>query len=77
MKKDKKYDTLAVIDNNNFCDIQTDGHGDSMTNPARRAESVKMRLKTRPRDLLAPDVICYPQSPNPPTLKPIPIPKSP
>ena len=45
MKKDKKPDTLAVIDNFNFCDIQTDrqtdGHGDSMTDPVQRAESVK------------------------------------
>ena len=28
--------------NFNFCDIQTDGHGNSMTDPARRIESVKM-----------------------------------
>ena len=46
MKKDKKPDTLAGIDNYNFCDIhtdrQTDRHGDSMTDPAQRAESVKM-----------------------------------
>ena len=46
MKKDEKPDTSAVIDNYNFCDrntdTQTDGHGDSMTNPAQRAESVKI-----------------------------------
>ena len=42
MKKDKKPDTLAVIDNDNFCNIQTDGHGDSMTDRAQRAESVKI-----------------------------------
>ena len=46
MKKDKKPDTLAVIDNDNCCDIQTDrqtdGHGDSMTDPAQRAEWVKI-----------------------------------
>ena len=41
MKTDKIYDTLAVIDNYNFCDIQTDGQGDSMTDPASRAESMK------------------------------------
>ena len=28
--------------NLNFCDIQTDGQGNSMTDPARRIESVKM-----------------------------------
>ena len=36
-------DTLAIIDNYNFCDTrkytQKDGHGDSMTDPAQRAES--------------------------------------
>ena len=31
MKKDEKPDTLAVIDNYNFCDKHTDGYGDSMT----------------------------------------------
>ena len=41
MKKDKISDTLAVIDNYNFCDIQTDGQGDSMTDPVWRAESMK------------------------------------
>ena len=33
MKKDKKPDTLAVIDNTTFMtNMQTDRHGDSMTN---------------------------------------------
>ena len=41
MKKDKKPDTFTVIDNYNFCDIQTDGHGNSMTDPAQWAKSVK------------------------------------
>ena len=45
MKKDKQPNNLAVIDNYNFCDRHTnrhtDGHGDSMNNPAQRAESVK------------------------------------
>ena len=41
MKKDKKSNTLAVVDNYNCCDIQTDGHGDSMTDPAQMAELVK------------------------------------
>ena len=45
MKKGKKPNTLAVIENYNFSDkhtdIQTDGHGDSITDPAQRAESVK------------------------------------
>ena len=46
MTKDKKPDTLAVINNYNLFDKytnrQTDGHGDSMTDPAQRAQSVKM-----------------------------------
>ena len=42
MKKDEKPDTLAVIGNYNFCDIKTDGPGDSMTDPAQRAKSVKI-----------------------------------
>ena len=46
MKKAKKPDTLAVIDNYNFCDKhthrQTDGHGNSMTDPAQRAESLQL-----------------------------------
>ena len=46
MKKDKKPDTLAVIDNYKFYDRQThkqtDKPGDSMTDPAKRAKSVKM-----------------------------------
>ena len=42
MKKDKKPDTLAVIDNYIQTDRQTDRHGDSMTDPAQRAESVKI-----------------------------------
>ena len=46
MKKDKKSDTLAVINNFNFSDIQTDGHGDSMTEPARRAELMKIYGQT-------------------------------
>ena len=45
MKKYGKPGTLAFIDNYNFDDRQTDGHGDSMTNPAWRAESVKITLK--------------------------------
>ena len=53
MKKDLKPDTLAVID------IQTDGHGNSMTDPAQRAESVKIEGTARyARQLPAPsDVI--------------------
>ena len=39
MKKDEKPDTLAVINNYKR---QTDGHDDSMTDPAQRAESVKV-----------------------------------
>ena len=42
MKKDKKSDTLAVIDNYNFYDRHTYGHGNSMTDPAQRDESVKI-----------------------------------
>ena len=42
MKKDKKHDTFADIDNYNFCDIQKDGHVDSMTDPAQRAKSVRI-----------------------------------
>ena len=48
MKNTKKNsDRLYVIDNYNFCDrhtnkhTQTDGHHDSMTDPAQSAESVK------------------------------------
>ena len=37
MKKDKKPDTLAVVNNYNFydkhTDIHKDGHGDSMSDP--------------------------------------------
>ena len=44
MEKDKNFVTLAVIDNYNFCGIQTDKHGDSMSNPAQRPESVKRML---------------------------------
>ena len=40
-KKKKKLDTLAVIDNYNFCDKHTHRHGNSMTDPAQRAKSVK------------------------------------
>ena len=46
MKKDKNSDHLAVLDNYNFCDKHTDGHGDSMTDPAQRAESVKIVLQS-------------------------------
>ena len=44
MKKDEKPDTLAVIDNyrQTYTHIHTYGHGDSMTNPAQRTESVKI-----------------------------------
>ena len=48
MTKGRKQipDTLAVIDNYKFCDthtgIHTDEHGDSMANPAQRADSVKL-----------------------------------
>ena len=45
MKKYQPFDTLAVIDNYNFCDIQTDGHGDSITGPARRAKLVKRLIE--------------------------------
>ena len=48
MKKDKKPDTLTVINNYNFCDIQTDGHGNSMTNPAQGAKSVKTQIGSLP-----------------------------
>ena len=45
MKKEEKPDTFAVIDDYNFYDrpthIHTYGHGDYMTDPAQRAESVK------------------------------------
>ena len=40
MKKYKKPDTLSVI---NYYNFVTDGHWDSMTQPAQRAESVKIR----------------------------------
>ena len=33
----KKPNTLAVINNYKFYDRQTDGHGDSMTDPAEMA----------------------------------------
>ena len=46
MKKDNEPDDFAFINNYNFYDRQTDrhsyGHGDSMTYPAQRAESVKI-----------------------------------
>ena len=42
MKKDQKSETFAVINNYNFRDIQTDCHGNPMTNLARRAWSVKI-----------------------------------
>ena len=41
MKKDKNSDYLAIIDNYNFYDRHTYGDGDSMTDPAQRAQSVK------------------------------------
>ena len=41
-KERQKPDFLAVIDNYNFCDKHTYGHGDSMTDPAQRAESLKI-----------------------------------
>ena len=44
MKKDNNSDHLAVIDNYTFCDKHTDGHVDSMTDPAQRAESVKTKF---------------------------------
>ena len=57
MKKEENPDTLAVIDNYNFCDIQTDrrtdGHGDSMTNPAQKAESVKINEKNNTNQIFA------------------------
>ena len=40
-KRNKKHDTLAVINNYYHCDIHTHRHGDSMTDPAQRAKSVK------------------------------------
>ena len=47
-KKEKKTDTLAVSDNYIFCDrhtnTHTDRHGDSMTDPAQKAESVKIQV---------------------------------
>ena len=49
MKKDEKPETLAIMDNYNFCDISTDGHGDSMTDPAQRAESVTKELDLHAR----------------------------
>ena len=49
MMKDEINGTLAVIDNYNFCDMQTNrqtgGHGDSMTDPAQMAESVKIKIR--------------------------------
>ena len=46
IKKDKKTDNLAFINNYIFhdthTDIHTDGHGDSMTKPGQRPESVKI-----------------------------------
>ena len=44
MKKDGKPDTMAVINNYNFCLKHTDGHGPSMTDPAQRADSVKILI---------------------------------
>ena len=48
MKKDKNFDHLAIINSYNLCDthtdIHTDGYGDPMTNPAQRAELVKIRF---------------------------------
>ena len=38
MRKDKKNDTLAVIDNYRQTHKQTGGHGDSLTDPAQRTE---------------------------------------
>ena len=44
-----RWKKLAVIDNYNFYDrhtlIHTYGHGDSMTDPAKGAESVKPKQK--------------------------------
>ena len=55
MKKDKELDTLAIIDNYNFCDthtyihtqcvLHTHGYGDYMTVLAQRAKSVKRMNK--------------------------------
>ena len=49
MKKDEIPDTLAVTDNYNFCDrqtdTQTDGHVNSKTDLAQRAESGKITKK--------------------------------
>ena len=42
IKKDEKPDSLAVIGNYNFCDIQTDIHGNFMTDLAQRAELMKI-----------------------------------
>ena len=44
MKKDKMFDNSAIIDDYNFCYKHTDGHGNSMTDPAQRAESVKIPI---------------------------------
>ena len=42
MKKDEKPNTLALLTITTFMThIHTHGHGDSMTDPAQRAELVK------------------------------------
>ena len=48
MKKDEKSDTLAVINNYNVYDGQTDINTDMATfrtDPAQRAESVKIHMR--------------------------------
>ena len=47
MRKNKKPDTLAVIDNYRQTHKQTDGHRASMTDQAQRAESVKLWVKRK------------------------------
>ena len=45
MRKDGKPDTLAVIDNYNLCDIQTDRHGDYMTKILEIPEKLPDKVK--------------------------------
>ena len=44
MKKDSKHNTFAVINNYKSYDRETNGHGDSMTDKAHKADFVKINL---------------------------------
>ena len=46
MKKDKKPDTLVVINFYYFYDRRTYKHGDSTTNPAQKSKSVTSAQRT-------------------------------